>query len=74
MSDDVAPVDAVRIGPGRFLLAAERIDPGLVFIVDGARFEVIGEPVSIGRDRFLATVRGPIGQLSAQLQIGHRVA
>lgn len=73
MNDDVVPVAAVRVGPGHFLLAAERVTSGLVFIVDGARFEVLGEPVSIGGDRFLATIRGPIGQLSAQLQVGHRV-
>lgn len=73
MRDDIAPVDAVRVGPGQFLLAAERVTGGLVFIVAGARFEVVGEPVSIGGDRFLATVQGPNGQLSAQLNVGHRV-
>lgn len=74
MSGDVVPVDAVRVGPGQFLLAAERVTAGVVFIVEGARFEVLGEPVSIGGGRLLATVRGPIGQLNAQLQVGHRVA
>jgi hypothetical protein len=41
MNDDGVPVAAVRIG--QFLLAAERVTSGLVFIVDDARFEVIGE-------------------------------
>jgi hypothetical protein len=71
--DDAVPVDAVRVGIGQFLLAAERVDVGLVFVVDGARYEVVGEPSNIGGDRYLATVRGPAGDLTAQLNVGHRV-
>ncbi|WP_328321862.1 hypothetical protein OHA70_25530 [Kribbella sp. NBC_00382] len=74
MSDDAAePVSAVRVGIGQFLLAAERVVAGLVFVADGDRFEVIGEPMAIGGDRYLATVRGPAGDLTAQLNVGHRV-
>jgi hypothetical protein len=74
MNDDVVPVDAVRVGPGQFLLAAEGVTIGLLFAVGGARFEVVSEPVNIGSGQFIATVRGPTGQLSAQLTVGHRVS
>ncbi|MFI5712929.1 hypothetical protein [Kribbella sp. NPDC051620] len=74
MSDDApVPVSAVRVGIGQFLLAAEHVDVGLVFLADGDRFEVVGEPTNIGGDRYLATVRGPAGDLTAQLIVGHRV-
>lgn len=73
MSDNGAAVDAVRIGPGQFLLAAELVALGLVFVVDGDRFEVVGQPVDIGAGHYLATVQGPAGQLTARLQVGRRV-
>jgi hypothetical protein len=76
--DDLSdvPVDAVRAGPSEFLLAAQRVDVGLVFVVAGDQFEefeVVGEPTNIGGDRYLAIVRGPAGELRAQLTVGHRV-
>lgn len=39
---------AVRVAPGRYLLAAGRADVGLVFVVDGVRYAVTGRPVAIG--------------------------
>jgi hypothetical protein len=73
MSDDVVPVDGIRVGPGQFLLAAEMVELGLVFVIDGDRFEVVGQPVDVGAGRYLATVQGSAGQLTAQLQVGRRV-
>lgn len=71
---DVVEVPAVRVAPGSYLLAADRVDVGLVFVVDGERYEVTGQPAAIGGDRYMAVVRRPDGgQLTAQLQIGRRV-
>jgi len=70
-----AEVQAVRVGPGSYLLAAEQIHVGLVFVVAGQRYEVIGEPTAIGGDRYFAAVRRPDGgRLTAQLQVGHKVS
>ncbi|ONI75826.1 hypothetical protein BWI15_08415 [Kribbella sp. ALI-6-A] len=56
--DNTGPVEAVRVGPGQFLLAAERaeVEIGLVFATAGQTFEVVSRPVDVGSGRYLATV------------------
>ena len=75
--EDSGPVDAVRVGPGQFLLAAEHVDVGLAFATAGQTFKVVSRPVDVGRGRFLATVDlvdgpGAGRQLTVQLQVGRR--
>ncbi len=65
------PVDAVRVGPGQFLLATDRVDVDvdLIFATAGQTFRVITPPVNVGRGRYLPTVDlidGPGGRRSAQ--------
>jgi sarcosine oxidase gamma subunit len=76
--DDTGPVEAVRVGPGQFLLAAERIEMGLTFATAGQTFEIVSRPVDVGSGRFLATVNLVAGpgagrQLTVQVQVGPRV-
>jgi hypothetical protein len=72
------PIEAVRIGPGQFLLAAETLRSTTVFRVGDEIFEVASEPVAVGGGRYFATVEirsGPASgrRLTAQLQVGRRV-
>lgn len=68
-----APVEAIRVGPGRFLLSRCRIGIGLVFATAAQTFQVVSEPVMVGAGTFLATVAqiaGPGAQrrLTVELQ------
>ncbi|MFB6726744.1 hypothetical protein ACFCV3_41625 [Kribbella sp. NPDC056345] len=70
---DEAEVAAVRVAPGSYRLQAGRICVGLVFVVDGDRYEVTGQPAPIGSDRYMAVVRRPDGgRLTAQLEAAGR--
>jgi hypothetical protein len=68
-------VDAVRIGPGQFLLDLEGLGADTVFAVEGRRFRVISTPEALTANNYLVTVReisGPdVGrQLTVQLRLG----
>lgn len=76
--DHPGPVEAVRVGPGQFLLASERVEIGLMFATAGQTFEVVSRPVDIGSGRYLATVdlvAGPGAgrQLTVQVHVGPRI-
>lgn len=67
-------VDAVRIGPGQFLLAVDGVEVDFVFALEGRRFRVISAPVVLTTNNYLATVReihGPDAgrQLTVQLRL-----
>jgi hypothetical protein len=67
-------VQALRGGPGVFILQAEQVHPGDFFQVDGERFEVGSELVPIGTGVFLAQVLTEDGRtLGVQLHVGRRV-
>ncbi|MEU0095587.1 hypothetical protein [Kribbella sp. NPDC006257] len=79
MSDEpVEPVEAVRVGPGQILLAAERVTVDLMFATAGQTFRIVSPPVDVGGGKYLATLVETAGpsegrQLTAQLQVGRRV-
>ena len=76
MADDAeTPLDAVRIGPGQFLLDVEGVEAGTVFALEGRCFRVVSAPVTLSADNCLATVREIAGpdagrQLTVQLRLG----
>jgi hypothetical protein len=66
------PVEAVRVGPGDFILAAEQVELGTRFIVGGRTYEVVSVPRIVATQRYLANVQpldhgGPFG---AFLRVG----
>ncbi|WP_112237837.1 hypothetical protein [Kribbella monticola] len=79
MSNDAAvPIEAVQVGAGRFLLAAEAIAAGALFAVGDQTFRVVSEPVPVGGATYLANItatQGPrAGRLiTAALQVGRQV-
>ncbi|HEY3006049.1 MAG TPA: hypothetical protein VGJ44_27120 [Kribbellaceae bacterium] len=72
-------VEAIRVRPGEFLLATERIELGLEFTVAGSVYRVVDEPVSAGFRTAFAQVRIIEGlaagrEFRAYLQGGQRQA
>ncbi|WP_460662883.1 hypothetical protein [Kribbella swartbergensis] len=76
MDDDgSAPVSAVRLGPGQFLLDVADVGHGLTFSVEGRTFRVVSTPLAANAGNYLVTVREIEGpdqgrQLTVQLRLG----
>lgn len=71
-------VQAVRVGPVRFMLAAERITLGMRCTTGDQVYEVVSDPVTVGTGTYLTSVLlvgNPAGDrhLTVQLQIGRQV-
>lgn len=69
--------EAERLGPGQFLLDAQRLQVGLKFSVEGRVFTVVSGPVVLTERNYLVTVyesEGPDAgrQLTVQVRLGRR--
>jgi hypothetical protein len=72
-----APVAAVRLGPGQFLLAVDDLRSGTSFWIDDRIFTVVSEPCALTKLNYLVTVRETAGpdrgrQLRVQVRLGRQ--
>jgi hypothetical protein len=69
--------EAERLGPGQFLLDAQRLQVGLKFSVEGHVFMVVSGPVVLTEMNYLVSVHESEGpdagrQLTVQVRLGRR--
>ena len=72
-----APIAAVRLGPGQFLLVVDDLRPGTAFRVDDRTFTVDAEPAALTQLNYLATVQETAGpdrgrRLRVQVRLGRQ--
>jgi hypothetical protein len=72
-----APIAAVRLGPGQFLLAVDDLRHGTAFSIDDRTFTVVSEPCALTKLNYLVTVRETAGpdrgrQLRVQVRLGRQ--